>query len=319
MCSKTQYAIQGELSLPTKWKVVGEVTKLYVFPVKSLAHIEVQQFFTGHFAAEAGLNVDRQFMVVDKRDKLTTSRTFPVMSLIQPEISETHLSLHFQGMESISIEIPVTNALEECKQYEVFGDKCRGVDLGPQVGKWLSEVVMNDPEGGMKLIYHPRGDSTRPDKVVDEIIAPIMKPKDKPYYADGFPYMMMSKSSIDELNKLLEKEGVDLTVEEKRFRPNIFITGEFPPFSEDNWAYVKIGGAIFRHSRLSDRCVFTTVDPFMGDKHPHQEPLKTLRKYRSAQLQAEKKAFGSSPFFGVNLGLEKEGIVSVGDQVYIAA
>ena len=25
------------------------------------------------------------------------------------------------------------------------------------------------------------------------------------------------------------------------------------------------------------RCVFTSVDPFMGDKHPQQEPLKTLR------------------------------------------
>ena len=69
---------------------------------------------------------------------------------------------------------------------------------------------------------------------------------------------------------------------------------------------------------MCDRCVFTTVDPVMGDKHPQGEPLKTLRKYRCAEDPDEKKAYGSAPFLGVFLAAETAGNVKVGDTVSIA-
>ena len=53
---------------------------------------------------------------------------------------------------------------------------------------------------------------------------------------------------------MLETENVDMTVEQKRFRPNIFISGDFPPFSEDSWSHIKIGQAVFRNVRPCDRC-----------------------------------------------------------------
>ena len=52
---------------------------------------------------------------------------------------------------------------------------------------------------------------------------------------------------------LLSEENADLQVEETRFRPNIFIEGDFPPFSEDKWPYIKIGDVIFRNVRVCDR------------------------------------------------------------------
>lgn len=73
----------------------------------------------------------------------------------------------------------------------------------------------------------------------------------------------------------------------------------------------------FSEMPVCDRCVFTTVDPVMGDKHPQQEPLKTLRKYRSAAAEEEKKLFGSSPFFGVFLASEINGAIKIGDDVKI--
>ena len=36
--------------------------------------------------------------------------------------------------------------------------------MGDTVGQWLSEVILNDAEGGIRLIYHPKSKSTRPDK-----------------------------------------------------------------------------------------------------------------------------------------------------------
>merc|ERR1719167_316126 len=144
---------------------------------------------------------------------------------------------------------------------------------------------------------------------------PMMKAKDKPYFADTLPFLLLSRPSLSELNRLLEKEGVDLEVEERRFRPNIFIDGPFNAFAEDKWPWVKIGDVVFRHSQLCDRCDFTQVDPAVGDKHRGGEPLKTLRKYRCTKDPEEKKVFGSSPFFGVNISVEEAGEVHVGDKV----
>ena len=110
--------------------------------------------------------------------------------------------------------------------------------------------------------------STRPDKNPNLIVSPMMKEKDKPYFADAFPYLMLSRwkficvfeylyfciciqrpyfacsfhavlyfcplmvldetrlniliprPSLSELNVLLEREGVDLEVEEKRWKQN---------------------------------------------------------------------------------------------------
>jgi len=312
-------ALQGDLTIPTKWSVVGQVRNLNIFPVKSLAHVEVDSFKTGVFGAESGHMVDRQFMVLDKKNKLTTSRKFPHMSLIQPELTQTELILKYPGVEDIAITIPSDKSLEGGLEFEIFGDSCKGINLGEEVGSWLSDVILNDPEGGMQLLYHPKIISSRPDKPKDEVIAPNTKPEDKPYYADTFAYMLMTQPSIDEVNKLLEQEDVDLVVEEKRFRPNIFIDGEFPAFAEDKWAFIKIGETVvFRNARVCDRCVFTTVDPVMGDKHPQGEPLKTLRKYRCAEDPAEKKAYGTSPFLGVFLAVETAGNIKTGDTVSIA-
>ena len=56
---------------------------------------------------------------------------------------------------------------------------------------------------------------------------PFTRGDDIPLYADGFGYLLLAENSINELNKRLKQNGVnDLEVEETRFRPNIYITGD---------------------------------------------------------------------------------------------
>ena len=83
------------------------------------------------------------------------------------------------------------------------------------------------------------------------------------------------------------------------------------------------------------------VDPETGVKDVGGEPMKTLRTYRTSLCPEERevaitktkrlaskrdpkrcfcKAFGSgTPFFGVNLAVEKEGAMSEGDTVFAPA
>ena len=292
---------------------------LYLYPVKSLACVPVPSFTTGPWAPQTLDMVDRQLMVMDRRGKPVGAKQLPHITLIQPRLEAGVLTLTYPGMESLAVQVPDQTGSKDLARVgvEVAGEQCQGLDLGPEVGRWLSEVILADEEGGMRMLLHPRGVSSRPDKPLDQLICPTRKAEDKPYFAHAFPYMMMAQPSISELNILMEEEGVDLEVDVRRFRPNILISGSFPAFAEETWAWLRMGDVVFRHSQLCPRCEFITVDPDMGDKHPQAEPLKTLRKYRCAADPRERKVYGSAPFLGVNLAVEVQGVVNVGDKVYV--
>ena len=57
----------------------------------------------------------------------------------------------------------------------------------------------------------------------------------------------------------------------------------------------------------------------LGEKHSGGEPLKTLRSFRSSLDEVERKEYGTSPFFGVNLGVETGRKINVGDKVFISS
>ncbi|WP_149865757.1 MOSC domain-containing protein, partial [Salmonella enterica] len=51
----------------------------------------------------------------------------------------------------------------------------------------------------------------------------------------------------------------------------------------DSWKALRIGDAIFDVVKPCSRCIFTTVSPEKGQKHPSGEPLATLQAFRTAQ------------------------------------
>ena len=163
--------------------------------------------------------------------------------------------LSYPGMEDLHVSL----GKGESVGAEVWGEDCNGIDLGDAASRWVSDMVLEDEEGGMRLVQHPQGPSTRPFRDSPVSLAPLEKPEDCPLYADGYPYLLLSKPSLDDLNSRLEEEGKE-EVGEGRFRPNIFIDGDFPGFAEDSWSHVKIGDAVFRNVKLCTRCVFITVN-----------------------------------------------------------
>ena len=147
----------------------------------------------------------RQFMLVDSKNKLITARVYPHMVLIEVSLSDGQLKLSYPGMTEITLSVP-TGAVTCSDNYAVFSESVSGYDLGDEVGAWLSEVVLCDPDGGVRLIFHPKELSTRPDKI-HNAVSPNMEAKDKPYFADTFAYMMLSQSSVAGLNQLLRAES----------------------------------------------------------------------------------------------------------------
>ena len=107
------------------------------------------------------------------------------MTLIEPFVKDNQLQLDYPGMDSLTIKLPEGKVLDEMERVKVavWGEPCLGVDLGDQViinatlnpeqgcfsskifghqvSEWLSDVILCDPEAGMRLLYHPAGDTTR--------------------------------------------------------------------------------------------------------------------------------------------------------------
>ncbi len=94
----------------------------------------------------------------------------------------------------------------------------------------------------------------------------------------------------------------------RRFRPNLVAAG-MGAYAEDDWNRIRVGEAEFRGVERCDRCAVTTIDPDSAEKHPQQEPLLTLSRYRRAP--------DGGVYFGRNLKPERLGRIRIGDPVEV--
>lgn len=98
-------------------------------------------------------------------------------------------------------------------------------------------------------------------------------------------------------------------VQVEQFRPNIVVSGA-TAWEEDNWKVIRIGEVIFDVAKPCSRCIFTTVSPEKGQKHPSGEPLATLQTFRTAPDNGDVD-------FGLNLIARNSGVIRVGDEVEV--
>jgi len=124
-------------------------------------------------------------------------------------------------------------------------------------------------------------------------------------FADGFPFLVANRHSLDELNGQLAAQGAS-PVEMIRFRPNIVLQG-LEPYDEDHLAGFRVGGLGFAFVKACARCPIPNVDPRTGQTAP--EPGRTLARHRE---------FEQGVLFGMNAIAalpDGEACLQVGDAV----
>jgi len=173
----------------------------------------------------------------------------------------------------------------------IWKDHCKAVDQGAQAAQWLSAYLGT----ACRLVHIPDGYVRQ----VDQLYANTKQ--DQVGFADGYPLLLISQASLDDLNTRLA-EPLPMT----RFRPNIVVSG-CTPFAEDTWKTIRIGDMLFTLAKPCARCVLTTVDPQTGIQG--KEPLKTLATYRHLP--------GKGVLFGQNLIQKHTGSIRVHDTVQV--
>ncbi len=274
------------------------VSQLWIYPIKSLTGVSLDSVQL----EQRGFQYDRRWMLIDKDKRFITQRQYPKMTLIEPsfesDVMSYGLSVRAPDMPVLIIPYPDPQ-IELYDEVEVtcWDDTVNAHHINTAIDNWFSEFLDID----CQLVYMP--DSTlRP---VDSDYAISKKGDDIASFSDGFPNLLISEASLDDLNSRVD---IDLTME--RFRPNIVLSG-CKPYEEDQLGHFKINQIDFFAVKPCSRCVITTINPQTGKKES-KEPLLTLSKFRKKNNKV---------FFGQNL-LHKltylsDNCLNIGDKLEI--
>ena len=261
---------------------MGAVVKsIHVYPVKSCRGYELNEAAV----LDRGLEHDRSWLLVSKSGLALTQRDFPRMALIAAQmLDDVTLKLSAAGVQDLLVKRRLHG---DESTVQVWNDACAGVDQGDEVAGWFSSYLSTE----CRLV-------SMPEQFVRAVDPKYATGEQQVGFADGFPFLILSQESLDDLNSKLE-----YPVPMNRFRPNIVVEG-CEPFAEDGWRKIRINGIEFDVVKPCARCVIVTID--QDDAVTGKEPLRTLSAYRQV---------GQKVMFGQNLVHHSRGRIRVGDLI----
>jgi uncharacterized protein YcbX len=256
------------------------LSSISIYPIKSTAGMVVQ---SAEIDAR-GFMHDRRWMIVDQEGRFLTGRQVPRMVLVRAIPEGDGLLLEAPSMPSLQVLAP--DGVGDRLPVTVWDDVVNAACADVSADAWFSEFLGRPVRLVMMDALSVRTVASADANSVS--------------FADGYPFLAISQASLDGLNARL---AAPLSMQ--RFRPNLVIDG-CDPHAEDQWHRIRIGGIEFEATKPCTRCVFTTVDPLLGERDPSGEPLRTLKSYRRTN---------EGITFGMNWIARGRGQLRVGDPV----
>jgi hypothetical protein len=256
------------------------LAELRIHPIKSLGGFRVNEAQL----TDRGLQHDRRWMLVDEEGTFVTQREVPAMACL-------HTAPQGDGFrvtdvrDGATLELPWTTSHAHTRMTSVWSDRVRTIPALDEHSRWFSARLGRS----LTLVHLPDATKRRTDGRYAQSLTSL---------SDGFPYLIASQASLDDLNARLA-----VPVPMDRFRPNLVIAGG-TPYQEDAWRAITIGTARFELVKPCARCVIVTTDQRTGQRST--EPLRTLAGYRSRSNKV---------MFAMNAVGDVEGTVRVGDLV----
>jgi uncharacterized protein YcbX len=269
------------------------LTGLRRYPVKSCSGEDLESAVVEPW----GLAGDRRWMVVDDTGEKVTARETHELLRVVPHLVPGGIRLTAPGISPAVEPLEVREPGGADLEVQIWSDTVRASSVGSAADAWFSAVAGRP----LRVVFldDPRRRHVDPER---------SRPGDVVTFADAFPVLLASLSSLRQLNEWIGSgpgpaaEPLDI----RRFRPNLVIDGA-AAFAEDTWSRIRIGGTVFRVVADCSRCVLTTVHPDTIIKG--HEPIKTLSRHRK---------WDGKVWFAVDLIPEEAGgTLRVGDEVEV--
>jgi uncharacterized protein YcbX len=243
--------------------VTGRIARLFVYPIKSCAGVEVQEALL----LETGLEWDRTWMVVDESGDFVTQRTLPRMALIRPQLKSTEMVLRAPGMLALHVAL---DAVEQPARVRIWDDVVDAWDMGALAAQWFSDFLGQK----LKLVrFDPDVQRLSSRQWTGGVEAPVQ-------FSDAFALLVISDAALIDLNTRLQAAH-HAPVGMERFRPNMVLSGVHA-HDEDRVAELHIttgqGPLRLQPVKPCVRCPIPNIDPSSGIPSP--EVGDTLQTYR---------------------------------------
>lgn len=261
------------------------LSQLAIYPIKSIRGVTLQN----SQVSKAGLLGDRRYMLVNQNNECVTGRSHPTLTLVKAKQLENNVWLLSHPNATTELTLNPKNLSENYKDVIIWEKKVQGQIALNEVNVWFSSIL-NEP---VELAYF----SDKSERFTKR------KPDSPVAFADGYPFLLTTQASLDELNRTCPED-----IKMAQFRPNLVIQGN-KPFEEDSWKRIKIGEVEFENVKPCERCIFTTLNPETADRLKKGEPLKTLGKFRLLDKEGI--------MFGINIIALNTGVINVDDKVEI--
>jgi len=265
------------------------LASVHIYPLKGARAVDLDRAVVEPW----GLAGDRRWLLVDSDCQFMSQRRHPALArlIVSCQNPGDGITVASDGHPPLTVPAPGDSA--ELLKVTVWRSTVLAASAGPAADAWFSRYL-GEP---VRLVW------------LDD---PTRRPVDPDYgrdgdtvsFADGYPLLLTSAGSLDQLNQWLTAAG-DGPVPMNRFRPNVVVTG-YPPWAEDHWRRIRIGTVEFRVAKPCGRCVVTTTDQATGERGG--QPLKML---------AARRRVGQNLLFGSNLVPDSPGIIRVGDPAEI--
>lgn len=262
-----------------------ELSAIYRYPLKSAGGHGLSAASIDRF----GLSGDRRWMLIDDDGQFYSQRCAPNMALLAVECVTDGLRLRY-GEQSLDVLTPRAEAVEV--PATVWGHRMSVRCAESNVSLWLSERL----GASLRLVFCPQ-DASRP---VDPAFVPGGGTEQHVGFADGFPLLIVSQASLDDLNSRLP-----LPVGMDRFRPNLVIQGT-AAFAEDTWKSLRIGETTLAIVKPCSRCAIPGIDQQTAARDPAINRVLAAYRRREGVI-----------YFGMNALVTAGSVFSVGDSVQV--
>ena len=239
------------------------LAELHVYPVKSCRGLAPG----AARVTAAGLEHDREWMIVTPDGRFVTQREEPRLALVEVGLADGVLELAAAGAGAVRVPLATGASGEESSgtpvEVTVWRDRCRALDQGEAAAAWLGDLLGRP----LRLVRFDPAHRRPSDLAWTGGREALNR------FSDGFAMLAISRASLADLNgRLAQPLPMD------RFRPNLVLDG-LPPYGEDALHDLVAGAVRLRRVKPCTRCSITTTDQATGTVEG-EEPLRTLRTYR---------------------------------------
>jgi uncharacterized protein len=224
------------------------VTGLFTYPVKSCAGIELERAAV----TPRGLELDRDYMLVDDDDDFVSQRKVPELALVVPTVERSAITLQAPGMTPIAIPRSLAHDDARLVAATVHDSSVAGQIVSEELNDWFTSFLPPYKHSKRYRLLAVRADRPRH---IEELYRKS-RASNTLGFADGAAILLASEASLTQLNGEMEQP-----VPMSRFRPNIVVGGPaLAPYAEDTWTELRIGALTAFVVKGCTRCVIPDID-----------------------------------------------------------